>query len=71
MTTDEFPDRMPGCDPRVPYHLLDQARANARAAHPDAGRIKALWTPNSANAEIHVEIWDAANRSARVLAATS
>lgn len=42
--------------PRVPYRALRGAERHARKQHPEATRIKAIWTPASAH-DVHVEVW--------------
>lgn len=43
--------------PRVPYRALRGAERHARKQHPDATRIKAIWTPAHADHDVHVEVW--------------
>ncbi len=43
--------------------LLAATEHEARIRFPHAKRVKALWTPGSANGEVQVEVWDHEGRA--------
>lgn len=49
-----------------PYSRLRAAERRVRAAHPDARKVKALWTPASEH-EISVEVWHGDGSGASVV----
>jgi hypothetical protein len=47
---------------QIPYDRLARAEEVARERFPEATRVKALWTPASANSDVIVEVWTGDDR---------
>lgn len=58
----------PQIDPNVPYTRLANAEMAAREEHPNAVSVRALWTPSSWQADIHVEVWANDERTGQLAA---